>query len=449
MGLMAGAMGDGRLLNRALLTLMAGHFVVDLLSGLLPVTYPLLRERFRLDLVAVGAIATTFTGAASLSQPFFGLLADRYGSRQLASVAVAWMALFVALLGFAPTYGLTLAVAALAGLGSGAYHPQGAANAAGVVSDRQVNTAMSLYTIGGTSGFALGPLLGAALFGLLGPRGLAATLPLGLGVALWLAVNLRGIDHRRRPPPGPTLRYAQEGSPPARPPALPLALPGSAPPAPAGAGRAPIRWRPLLATVGIVMLKSWVFLVLLTFTPILYRGLGYDARFYSPLLFTIIICGSLGTFCGGVLGDRVGRRPVIVGSLVLLGPAVWLYLAFPGPGAFALGGLLGFVSEASSPVTLTLAQRLLPGRVGMASGLILGLGFATGGIGASLTGALGDRIGLAPALAALPALLPLALLLTLALPREERAAPPAPVHTAPPAPETAALAAGAGGEAER
>lgn len=422
-------MRAGGLLNRALLTLMAGHFVVDLYSGVLPVTYPILRDRFSLDLAATGLMATTFTAAASLSQPFFGALADRFGSRHLASLAVAWMAVFIALYGFAPSYPALLIVAVLAGLGSGAYHPQGAANAAAAVPPGQLNTAMSLYTIGGTSGLALGPLIGAALLAAFGARGTALLLPFGLAVAAWLAFQLRVVAGRR-----------------------PVA--GAA----AAVARRAIPWRPLLALIGIVMLRAWAYLALVTFTPILYRSLGYGPGFYSPLMFAIIISGSTGTICGGLLADRIGRKPVIVASLLLLGPAVWLYLAFPGPGSFALGALVGFAAESASSATLTMAQSLLPGRVGVASGLILGLGFVTGGIGAAVTGAIGDRIGLRTALALLPALLVFALMLTLLLPRDGRLAnwrgtapdPQAEHHAGPPvadaarpsAPVEPALAAG-------
>lgn len=385
-------MRAGSLLNRTLLTLMAGHFAVDLFSGVLPVTYPLLRERFALDLAATGLMATTFTAAASLSQPFFGAVADRFGSRYLASAAVAWMAIFIALYGFASSYGLLLLVAALAGLGSGAYHPQGAANASTVVPKEQINTAMSLYTIGGTSGFALGPLIGAALLALFGVRGTTLLLPFGLAVAGWLVIQLGVLEGRR---PGRALLEKAATHP-------------------------PIQWRPLTAVVSIVMFRSWVFLVLGVFTPILYQSLGYGPAFYSSLLFTMIICGSIGTFCGGMIADRIGRRPVIIMSLLLLGPAVWLYLAFPGPGAFLLGGLVGFISESSGPATLTMAQSLLPGRVGVASGLILGVGFVTGGIGVAITGAIADRIGLTTALMLLPFLLIFALLLTFVVPRDGR-----------------------------
>src|SRR5918998_4046335 len=107
------------LVNRALLTLMAGHFTVDLLSGVLTVTYPLLRDRFALDLAAIGLVATLFTASFSLSQPLFGYVIDRFDTRYLAGAAVAWMALFVGLLGVAASYPVLLVLAGLGRVGSG------------------------------------------------------------------------------------------------------------------------------------------------------------------------------------------------------------------------------------------------------------------------------------------------------------------------------------------
>jgi FSR family fosmidomycin resistance protein-like MFS transporter len=381
------------LVNRGLLMLMAGHFTVDLYGGLLPVLYPILRERLALDLGAIGLIATLFTTALSVSQPLFGLFVDRFGSRWLGPLAVLWMGVFFTLIGFAPSYPAILGLAVLAALGSGAYHPLGASNVPLVTSSTRLNTSFSLFTVGGTSGFALGPLVGAALFGVFGLRGPLLVLPLAIGVAIWLAFGLRSVDLRRATP-----QRAAADTP-----------------------RRTLQLRPLLAVLGIVMLRSWTFMVLINFLPLLYQSLGYGAGFYSPLLFVIIISGSAGTIVGGLIADRFSRKVAIVGSLLLLGPAIWLLLAFPGPGAFALGALAGFIADFSLPATLTLAQGLMPGRVGVTTGLILGIGFVTAGIGVSITGAVGDRIGLAPALTMLPLLLIGALALTFFLPGDRRA----------------------------
>lgn len=391
------------LLNRGLLMLMAGHFTVDLYGGLLPVLYPILRERLALDLGAIGLIATLFTTALSVSQPLFGLFVDRFGSRWLGPLAVIWMGAFFTMIGFAPSYPAILVLAVLATLGSGAYHPLGASNVPLVTAPDRRNTAFSFFTVGGTSGFALGPLVGAALFGLFGLRGPLVVLPLAIGVAVWLTFGLKAVDLRRAAP-----QHAVAAAP-----------------------RRTLQLRPLLAVLGIVMLRSWTFMVLVNFLPILYQSLGYGAGFYSPLLFVIIISGSLGTIVGGIVADRFSRKAAIVGSLLLLGPAIWTLLAFPGPGAFALGALAGFVADFSLPATLTLAQGLMPGRVGVTTGLILGIGFVTAGIGVSITGALGDRIGLGSALALLPLLLVVALALTFLVPGDRRLRRDANPHQKP------------------
>src|SRR6185295_11680743 len=171
--------------NRPLLMLMLGHFTIDSHVGLLAVLYPLLIDRFGLNLTTVGLVSLAYTGVSSLSQPLFGWLADRSGTR-LIGLALIWTATMFALSGFAPTFGLIVLLVGLAGLGSGAYHPLGALNASAVIPAPLRNTAMSIYVTGGTLGVALGPLLGAVLFSLFGMRGTAFMLLPGLTIGMWL-----------------------------------------------------------------------------------------------------------------------------------------------------------------------------------------------------------------------------------------------------------------------
>src|SRR3954469_5115754 len=137
--------------NRPLLTLMFGHFTVDMYVGLLPVLYPLLRDRFTLDLKTVGLVSLAYSGMASISQPFFGWIADRYGTRFI-GLALFWTAIMFATIGFAPSFPVLLILAAAAGIGSGCYHPLGALNANAVIPEGQRNVAMSVYVTGGTMG---------------------------------------------------------------------------------------------------------------------------------------------------------------------------------------------------------------------------------------------------------------------------------------------------------
>ncbi|MDP9365376.1 MAG: MFS transporter, partial [Chloroflexota bacterium] len=186
------------LANGALLTLMLGHFTNDMLGGTLPLLLPEMKERFGLSNAAVGLVPLAYTGMASLTQPLFGFFSDRYGRRWFASAALLWGASFVALYGFAPSYPIFLAFAALAGVASGAYHPLGASNAALVSDDRYKNVAMSLYTVGGTSGFALGPLVAVGLLALFGMRGTVLLLAPAIAVATLLLTQMGRVERARR-----------------------------------------------------------------------------------------------------------------------------------------------------------------------------------------------------------------------------------------------------------
>lgn len=368
---------------------MFGHFSVDMFGGLLPVLYPLMAIKFGLDKFEVGLVALSFTAASSLSQPLFGYIADRYGSRQLAPLSLVWSALMFGLVGFSPTAGFLIVAAFLSGLGSGAYHPLGAANASAATGEFQKNTAMSIYTVGGSSGYAMGPLLGAALFGIFGPRGSLFMVPLGFLAAFLILRSFKRLglglpDAQRR------ARALQEK----------------------------IRYRPLAPIIAVVMLRSWLFLSVVTFIPVWYQDQGYGPGFYGLLTSLVIISGAAGTLIGGFLADRFGQRQVLVLSLCASIPALFLFVLFPGPIALLTGVLFGLVAESTISVTLVMAQRLLPGRVGMASGFILGLSFVAGGIGVPVIGALADRIGMANALMVMSVVLLAAILCVFLIPRE-------------------------------
>jgi FSR family fosmidomycin resistance protein-like MFS transporter len=171
--------------------------------------------------------------------------------------------------------------------------------------------------------------------------------------------------------------------------------------------------------IGVVMLRSWVFLSVLQFVPVLYDDLGFQPAFYGAVATAIILAGAAGTLAGGVLADRIGQRRVIVGSMVLVIPALLLFAGLPGRWAILTGMLFGLLCDASLSVTLVTAQRLMPGRVGMASGMILGLGFVTGGIGVPITGLIADAVGFRFALMSLSLLAGIGAILGSTLPGPE------------------------------
>ncbi len=375
--------------NRPLITLFLGHMTIDLYAGLLPVLFPVLSRDYDLDLATVGLVALAYSGVGSVSQPLFGWLADRYGTR-LTGVALVWTAVTFAAIAVAPSFWMIVALAGAAGLGSGAFHPFGALNANAVIDDRRRNSAMSVYASGGTIGFAIGPLIGVALLALFGVHGIALMVVPGTLIAVWLLLEMRRIAVR-----GTGSRHGRAGLP-------------------------PIPWLLLGSVIIVMMARSWTMSSLQAFIPTWYDDLGYSKAFYGFLATTITLASALGTLGSGTLADRHGRRALIVGSLIATIPAILLFTQFTGGIAFLTGALVGILAASTAPLLLVMAQQLMQGRAGVASGLILGLGFVTGAIGVPITGAIADAFSIQTAMRAQSVVILLAIPIALLLPNELR-----------------------------
>jgi FSR family fosmidomycin resistance protein-like MFS transporter len=380
--------------NRSLLTVMSGHFAVDHFSGLMPALYPLMVASQGLTVGQVGLMAAAYQSTLSLTQPLFGYLADRVGTRWLSGLAVLWMALAFASLGWIGDFWLLVAVAAAAGLGSGAYHPMGAMNASQVIDGRQRNTAMALYTLGGTGGVAIGPIVGATVMGALG-KGATALLAIpALLIAGWLFVEMGAVERIKRA-------------------AAPVAGPAVA--------RRQGDLSALARIVAALMVRSSGYFALTTFLTVWFQQLGHGPEYYSLILSLLLTSAVAGTFVGGLLADRLGRRRVMLTSLFALGPLMFLFVqAVQGGAPPLVVGLLacltGALADAPFPLALVTAQQAMPGKPGVASGLILGFTFSAGGLGAFLVGQAATQIGLGTALSLGAALPVLAALLFLTIP---------------------------------
>ncbi|HAX24934.1 MAG TPA: MFS transporter [Thermomicrobiales bacterium] len=375
--------------NRPLITLFLGHMTIDLYAGLLPVLFPVLSRKYGLDLATVGLVALAYSGVGSVSQPLFGWLADRYGTR-LTGVALVWTAVMFSAIAAASSFWMIVALAGAAGLGSGAFHPFGALNANAVIDDRRRNSAMSVYASGGTIGFAIGPLIGVALLALFGIRGIGLMVVPGAAIAIWLLLEMRQIAVK-----GTGSRHGRTGLP---------AIP----------------WGLLAAVIIVMMARSWTMSSLQAFIPTWYDDLGYSKAFYGFLATTITLASAAGTLGSGSLADRHGRRALIIGSLIATIPAILLFTQFTGGIAFLTGALVGILAASTAPLLLVMAQQLMQGRAGVASGLILGLGFVTGAIGVPITGAIADAFSIQTAMRAQSLVILLAIPIALLLPSELR-----------------------------
>jgi FSR family fosmidomycin resistance protein-like MFS transporter len=250
-----------------------------------------------------------------------------------------------------------------------------------------MNSSLSLYTVAGTSGWALGPVIATALIALFGKHGTVGFLAVGLAgsFAIWrLSSN--------------TVRPVDVGGPVSQSPTT------------------AVQWRALSGIIGLVMLRSWTFLALLSLLPIHFKELGFRLGFYNSIPTIMILSGAIGTVIGGRMADRMpGQRIIVTSQLLSIIPAL-IAVQVENAWVFPAVALFGLLSDSSLSITLLAAQRMLPGRTGLASGVILGLGFVSGSIGVPLTGALADHTSIPTALTISLGLAVLAALLAAMMP---------------------------------
>ena len=353
--------------NKSLIVLMSGHFFNDILVGVLPVLFPAFKSEFGLSNAQLGLIALAYAVASSLTQPLFGYISDLFRRWWLTPLLVLWSGFWVGLYGFASSYAQIFVVAVLAGLGSAAFHPLGATNAVRVVGERNRNASMSLYTVAGSTGFAFGPLVAVLLTGQFGRHGM-----LGFTVMSAIAATIMATEMRR-------IRAIDDRT-------VERSAIGQDQQEPAQCGT-------LIRVIVSVMLRSMTIMAILQFTPVWFDELGYSSTFYGALVTVVMLAGAAGVMVGGWLADRVGGKMVVVGSMALSVPLLLLYTQFPGRGSFVSGSAFGLASDASTAIALLAAQRLLPGRTGLASSTILGIGFVSGGLGVPVIGSIIDSTG--------------------------------------------------------
>ncbi len=375
------------LFNPLFASIAIGHLMVDIFNASRPVllTYLGLRE------TEIALISTIYIWTASLSQPVFGWLSDRLGPRWLAAGGVLWMTFFYSLALLIPGgWGLTCLI--LAALGSAAYHPVGTVQA--TLQGRThlqgyETTAASLFFMAGQIGHFLGPILAGLILSRLGSPALAVfsviALPIGWNLARGLSAN--------RPHPS--------------------AVPSS------GSGIAAWGVGAILALAIVAMLQSWAQTNMINFIPKYLKDLGQSAIVYGNMAGLFMGGSALGNVIGGSLGDRYPKKYVVATALALaalpigimsrIGWSGWLYLLVP---------LAGLLTGAVHSILVVLAQRLLPGGMALASGLILGFIFSSGALGMLLTGPLAEAHGFPLVLILSTGIVLLGSLIALSLPSE-------------------------------
>jgi FSR family fosmidomycin resistance protein-like MFS transporter len=372
--------------RRALGVLGAGHLCADLCQGAVPALLPFLAAEHGYSYAALGALVLASTLGSSIVQPLFGLLSDRLARPWLIPAGLVMAGGGIALAGPAPTYGLTAAAVVVSGLGVAMFHPEGA-KFAGIASRGRSGRGMSLFSVGGNAGFALGPALTTPLVLVFGLAGTLALVLLPLAAAVLTVREL------------PRLRA--------------LATPTHA----RGDASGEDDWGALARVGGLVALRTGVYFGLQAFVPAYFViELASSETVGNTALTIMLAAGAVGTLVGGGLVDRWGARPVLIGTMTLLLPLLLVLPLVDVVAAIVLLGAVGFVAISTFSVTVIMGQAYLPSRPGLASGVMLGLAIGLGGVAATALGAIADAHGLRAVLWTVAVLPVPAILLALTLP---------------------------------
>jgi MFS transporter, FSR family, fosmidomycin resistance protein len=395
---MSGIAVRQRTARGTLLTLTLGHTAADLSSGALWALLPFLVAERHYSYAAAGVFALTASAASALFQPLVGAHGDRREAWLLLPAGLVIAGLGIGAVGFTAAFAATLVAVVVCSAGVAAYHPEGA-RWARHSSGAAVTTDMSIYSVGGGVGWALGPLVVAAVLAPLGLHGTALIAVIPFAVAVAVSVAVRRFD---------------DDSPHAHRTASSAAVPTN-------------EWRPFGLLLGLFALSSGVTTGLLTFLPLFVlseRGASPSA---SNVMTSILLgAGACGTLLGGMGAHRLGRRWVLIVPQLVLVPAIAVLPGLSYAAMIPFVVVAGVAMNANMSVALVVGQEYLPARMGLSAGLIIGLSGGIGGLIVAGLGVLGDAAGLAPVLYVLAAL-PLAVAALASLLPQPSAAPPGTV----------------------
>lgn len=353
-----------------LLTISFSHLLNDTIQSLIPSIYPIVKESFHLSFSQIGLITFTFQLAASLLQPFVGFYTDKKPQPFSLAAGMGFTLVGLICLAFASGFGWLLLAVALIGIGSSVFHPE-ASKVAYMASGGRRGLAQSIFQVGGNFGSAIGPLLAALIIVPLGQISVAwfslialLAILILINIGKWYRLNM----HRIRPKKA--VAHHEEGT----------------------------KLSKKAITISILILlvlifSKYFYLASMSsyFTFYLMDKFHISVQSSQVHLFIFLFATAAGTFFGGPIGDRIGRKYVIWFSILGAAPFT---LLLPYVNLFwttVLSVFIGFILASAFSAILVYAQELLPGKVGLVSGLFFGFAFGMGGLGSALLGALADR----------------------------------------------------------
>ncbi len=371
--------------------LSAGHVATDINQGALPAMLPFFIAAYDLSYTAAAAIVFAVNMSSSVVQPLFGLAADRFSKPWLLPGGILLAGVGLALTGLVHEYNLIMLLGIVSGIGIAAYHPE-AARLVNFAAGNHKGTAMSLFGVGGTVGFALGPLIVTTA---MLQWGLKGTLILILPVSLMALVIIfyfslfESLQSSGKQSKGVTSLIAVKEN-----------------------------WSAFARIAMIVSGRSVIFFGLNIFIPIYWLNVLHQSKVAGAMALTVFAgSGIFGNLLGGNLADRIGHKRVMILGLLSITILLPIFLIIENVQlAMLLLGPIGFMLFATYSPTIVLGQQYLPNRIGLSSGVTLGLAVAIGGGAAPFIGKLADMHGVWVALASVSCLPVFVLLLALSLP---------------------------------
>jgi FSR family fosmidomycin resistance protein-like MFS transporter len=344
------------------------HFIVDLLNGQRSLLFAYLSLLLGLSNYGLGIMTSAYVISSAMAQPIFGYIADRFGARWVAAGGVLWMGTFFSLALFFPGW-TSLGFLILASIASGAFHPAGAMEAT-MAGRHRLNgreaTASSFFFLFGQMGFGIGPMLGGPLLHMWGLPGLLILSVFAFPIGTFASRELRNLP----------LPVAMEK----RKPTGKLVITGA-----------------LLLMVGISAFQAWAQSNITAYMPRFLLQFNLNSSVYGIIIGLFTAGSAIGCLVGGELADRYSRKTIITRSLIFSAVPLALLAAVGfSPWIYPLMFISGFFTGGPFSVIVVQAQKVIPGGMGLASGLTLGFIFSAGAIGTIISGRLADAWGYQP-----------------------------------------------------
>lgn len=346
------------------------HLLNDLIQAVLPAIYPMLKANFSLSFAQVGLISFVYQITGSLLQPWIGLYTDKHPKPYLLPLGMMGTFCGIILLAFSPSFTVLLCASALIGVGSATFHPE-ASRVARMASGGRFGTAQSTFQVGGNTGTAIGPLLAALLIVPFGQHAVAGLVIFAL-LAIWVlfGVSRWTVSHAKNQVAARATQVQSK-----------------------------LHGRKLiiaLSTISLLMFAKFTYIASISnyFTFYLIQKFHISIQTAQLHLFAFLAAVALGTFAGGPIGDKIGRKAVIWVSFVGMAPFA---LMMPFANLFwttVFSIIAGLVLSSAFAAMVVYAQEAVPGRVGMIAGLMFGLMFGVSGIAAAGLGHLADINGI-------------------------------------------------------